>query len=100
MTSQRKTLVLRLCPLAFTACTGLSLGDGSIAVNNRTETSFFLASQNSATAADGTTVPSRQTLFAIDPDFGLVRTAADLSDRTDLNELILAYFSPNLDCSS
>lgn len=94
MNSNVKTLVFRLWPLALSACTGLSLGenlpgsdvylgDGSIAVDDRTETSFVLASQNSTTAADGTTIAPKQTLFAVDPDFGLVRKAADLSDRTD-----------------
>jgi len=94
MISPLKTLVFRLWPLAFTACTGLSLGenlpgsdvylgDGSIAVDDVTETSFVLASQDSSTAADGTTTASKQTLFAVTPELGIVRTAADLSDRTD-----------------
>ncbi|MRG90378.1 TolB family protein [Polyangium spumosum] len=78
--------------LALTGCTGLSfgennpgqdtwLGNGAIAVDDRTETSFVLASETDDTSTPGQ-IPAK-TLFAIDPDTGLVREAADLTGRDD-----------------
>ncbi|TKC95879.1 TolB family protein [Polyangium fumosum] len=78
--------------LALTGCTGLSLGEnnpgqdtwlgnGAIAVDDRTETSFVLASDTTNAAEPGK-IPA-STLFAIDPDTGLVREAANLTGRDD-----------------
>lgn len=87
-------MLTRLWPLTLTACTGLSLGqnlpgtdvwlgDGSIAVDDRTETSFVLAGEKANASSDPAASPATQTLFAVDPDLGAVREAADLTGRTD-----------------
>ncbi|MDC3962876.1 hypothetical protein [Polyangium jinanense] len=78
--------------LALTGCTGLALGEnnpgqdtwlgnGAIAVDDRTETSFVLAS-DTEDPAQPEKIPA-STLFAIDPDTGLVREAANLTGRDD-----------------
>ncbi|MDI1483306.1 hypothetical protein [Polyangium sp. y55x31] len=78
--------------LALTGCTGLSLGEnnpgqdtwlgnGAIAVDDRTETCFVLASDTEDAAQPEKILAS--TLFAIDPDTGLVREAANLTGRDD-----------------
>jgi len=82
-----------LAPLALTACTGFTLGenipgadvwlgDGAIAVDDRTETSFVLASDTVSDPNDPNAV-AKSTLFAIDPDSRVVREATDLTGRID-----------------
>ncbi|MDI3290275.1 hypothetical protein [Polyangium sp. 15x6] len=77
--------------LALTGCTGLTFGennpgqdtwleDGSIAVDDRTETSYVLAGE---AKTDAQNPYPTSTLFAVDPDSGLVRTVEELSGRTD-----------------
>ncbi len=90
----RLTNFVRFWPLALTACTGLSLGennpgadvflgDGSIAVDDRTETSFVLSDAQVTDPANPSATQTIETLFAVDPDLGSVRKAADLTGRTD-----------------
>jgi hypothetical protein len=91
-------LAALLAPLT-TGCTGLTqgennpgadtwLGSGAIAVDDRTETSFVLKTEQAATGTGGmgaggsTSVPT-SLLWAVEPDSGHVRQVADLSGRAD-----------------
>ncbi len=88
-----------LCGLAVSAlsgCTGMSLGEnapgadtymgrGAIAVDDRSEQSFVV--EGTQTFAQRTSTSTEQTLFAIDPDDGSVRTVQDLTGRKDMRLL-------------
>lgn len=85
----RRTAFTFLVPLMVTGCTGLSLGEnvpggdtylelGEIAVDDRTEKSFFLD-----TITDKEGVEQKSLLRSIDPDSGAVSDVADLTGRDD-----------------
>lgn len=81
---------LALLTPALAGCTGLTFGEntpgadtylehGSIAVDDQTETAFVLG-----TAAPTADAPAEsKILYAVDPDSGRVRRAADLTDQLD-----------------
>ncbi len=82
------SFVLLAAPL--TGCAGLTIGEsipgqdtyleyGDIAVDDRTDTSFVLATAG-ATADDRS---PRKILYGVDPDTGVAREASDLTDGSD-----------------
>lgn len=92
----RRTLFSFVLPVLVSGCTGLSLGEktpgsdtylegGSIAVDDRTETSFVLQKATQTTSSDPNMAPPppASALFAVAPDTGKVRRLATMTDRTD-----------------
>jgi hypothetical protein len=92
----KRSLVALVFPALLSGCTGLSFGenlpgsdvylaDGSIAVDDRTETSFVLqtAPQQAATASGAQPPPPESALFAVNPDTGGVQKVTSMTGRTD-----------------
>lgn len=92
----KRSLVAIVFPAFLSGCTGLTLGenlpgtdvylgDGSIAVDDRTETSFVLqtAPEQAATTAGAQPPPPESALFAVNPDTGDVQKVTTMTGRTD-----------------